>query len=135
MDNSSSRADQDRKQRSESQNFLFITVPGMENPEELEGIAMGKNIKEFNNLLGKKKDKEIYKLFKEYIRTKIMNIEVLKDVNQWQMQVDKLYKEENNLICISAIENKFPPMDMYYTVKPAELKQDFEKFLNNYKIK
>ena len=96
---------------------------------------MGKNIKEFNNLLGKKGDKEIYKLFKEYIRTKSMNIEVLKDVNQWQKQVDKLYKEEKNLICISAIENKFPPMDMYYTIKPAELKQDFEKFLNNYKIK
>ena len=133
MNNLSIKADQDRKERSESQNFLFVTFQGMENPEELEGICMGKEIQEFKSILGKKEDKEIYKAFKAYIKTKNMNVQMLKEPIDWKKQVDKLYKEENNLICISCVENKFPPMDMYYTTSPQELQEDFQNFLKDYK--
>lgn len=133
MNYMSMRADQDRKERLESKDFLFITVPSMEKPGELDGISLENQIQEFKNILGDKEDIEIYKIIKAYIKTKNMNVQVLKEPTEWQKHVDKLYKEENNLICISAVENKFPPMDLYYTPKPKELKEDFIKFYNNYK--
>ena len=132
MDYISMKAEQDRKERLESKNFLFVTVPSMENSEELDGISLEKQIQEFKSILNSKEDIEIYKIFKAYIKTKNMNILLLKAPNEWHKQVDKLYKEENNLICISCVENKFPPMDLYYTTKPQQLKDDFMKFYNNY---
>lgn len=132
MDYLSNKAEQDRKERLKSHNFLFITIPCIENPEELDSISMEKQIQEFKTILGNKKDMEIYKIFNAYIKTKNMNVQVLKEPNEWHKQVDKLYNEENNLICISSVENKIPPMDLYYTSKPQELKDDFIKFYNNY---
>ncbi|MFL0270131.1 hypothetical protein [Candidatus Clostridium radicumherbarum] len=128
----SMKADQNRDERLNTKNFLFATIPGIDDPEKLEGIGMGMQIEKFNDILNKKEDKEIYKVFKEYIKTKRMNVQILKEPQEWQKQVDRLCKEENNLISISFVENKIPPTDIYYSVKLEELKQDFGKFLQNY---
>lgn len=129
----SKKADQDRNERLKSKDFLFATIPGMGDSEVIESIGMGNQMVKFRDLLENKENIEIYKVFQEYIKTKNMNIQILKEPQEWQKQVDKLYKEENNLISISVVENKIPPANVYYTVKPTELKQDFKNFLINSK--
>lgn len=51
-----------------------MIVPSVENKEELYGMTMGSQIKKFREILSRKKDMEVYEVFKNYIETKNMNI-------------------------------------------------------------
>lgn len=113
-----------------SREFLFMTAPSIEDKEELYGISIGRQIKE---IFHKMKDIEVYKVFRNYIKTKKMDIQVLKEPQERWRKIDKSYTEENGLIGIFAVENKIPPMDMYYTEDINGLKEDLRKFLEPYK--
>lgn len=134
MNNSmSSIVDQEQHRRVRSREFLFMTVPSAENKEELYGITMGSQIKKFREILGKMKDMEVYEVFKNYIETKEMDVRILKSPTEHWKHVDKSYTEENGLIGIFSVENKFPWMLMYYTENINGLKEDLKKFLETYK--
>ncbi len=125
--------DQKQHRRVISREFLFMTVPSLEDKEELYGITMGSQIKKFKEIFDKMKDRDIYKIIRNYIKTKNMEIQVLKEPQEYWKKVDKSYTEEHGLIGIFAVENKFPNMDMYYTEDIKGLKEDLKKFLETYK--
>lgn len=133
MDNMSSIVDKEQHRRVRSREFLFMTVPSLENKEELYGITMGSQIKKFRQILGRKKDMEVYEVFKNYIETKKMDIRILKSPTEHWKHVDKHYTEQNDLMEIFSVENKFPCMIMYYTENINGLKEDLRKFLETYK--
>lgn len=110
-----------------------MTAPTVEDRVAIYGIAMGKQIKELKDILGNMKDMDIYKMFKEYIKTKKMDIKTLKYPLEHWNHVDKSYTTEDNSIGIFATENKFPCMDMYYTSNPKLLKEELKSFLKGYK--
>lgn len=125
--------DQNQTQRVKSREFLFMTVPSVKNEEELYGITMGSQIKKFREIFGKMKDREVYKVFRDYIKTKKLNMQSLKEPHEHWKKVDKHYTEQNNLMGIFAVENKIPAMDMYYTENIKGLKEDLEKFIETYR--
>jgi len=136
MNYSSVKADQDRKERKESREYLFMSVYSADKPEEIAGMFMGKQLQEFNimqDLIGKKDIKQIYKIFRAYIKTKNMKIQELKKPQEFNKQVDKICMEENNLMEISVVQNKIPAMDMYYSNRINEMQEDFIEFYKSYK--
>lgn len=133
MNSLSAIVDKNQHRRVKSADFLFMTAPSMEDKNELYGIGMGNQMKELKELFSKKSDIDIYKIFKEYIGTKNMDMKVLKEPNHHWVHVDKAYTEENNLIGIFCVENKYPNMDMYYSSNIKLLKEDLEKFLEGNK--
>lgn len=106
MNNMSLIVDQNQHRRVKSREFLFMTVPSLEDKEELYGITMGSQIKKFKEIFGKMKDREVYEVFKNYIKTKKMNVQVLKEPQEHWRQVDKFYTTEDNVIGIFAVKNK-----------------------------
>jgi len=93
-------------------------------------------LQEFNimqDLIGKKDIKQIYKIFRAYIKTKNMKIQELKKPQEFNKQVDKICMEENNLMEISVVQNKIPAMDMYYSNRINEMQEDFIEFYKSYK--
>ena len=136
MNYSSVKADQDRKERKESREYLFMSVYSADKPEEIAGMFMGKQLQELNimqDLIGKKDIKQIYKIFRAYIKTKNMKIQELKKPQEFNKQVDKICMEENNLMEISVVQNKIPAMDMYYSNRINEMQEDFIEFYKSYK--
>ncbi len=133
MNEMSSIVDQNQHRRVRSREFLFMTVPSVEDKEKLYGITMGSQIKKFREIFGRKKDMEVYEVFKSYLETKKMDIRILKTPTEVCKHVDKHYTEENGSIGIFSVENKFPCMDMYYTENITDLKEDLKKFLETYK--
>jgi hypothetical protein len=133
MNNISSVVDKNQSRRVKSGEFLFMTTPSLEDKQKLYGISMGEQIKEFKEIFGKTDDMEIYKKFTDYIKSKKMEVEVLKEPNEYWVQVDKAYTEENNLIGIFSTVNKFQCMDMYYTSNIDALKDDIINYLNSHK--
>lgn len=133
MNSMSSIVDKEQHRRIRSREFLLMTVPSVENKEELYGITMGSQIKKFREILGKKKDMEVYEIFKSYIETKKMNIRILKTPTEVWKHVDKHYTEENGLMGIFSVENKFPCTMIYYTENINGLKENLKKFLETHK--
>lgn len=133
MNKMSSIVDQNQHRRVKSREFLFMTAPSLEDKDELYGISTGSQIKKFKEIFHKMKDIEVYKVFRKYIKTKKMDIQILKEPQEHWKKVDKSYTEENGLIGIFSVENKFPCMDMYYTEDINGLKEDLKKFLETYK--
>jgi len=136
MNYSSVKADQDRKERKESREYLFMSVYSADKPKEIAGMFMGKQLQELNimqDLIGKKDIKQIYKIFRAYIKTKNMKIQELKKPQEFNKQVDKICMEENNLMEISVVQNKIPAMDMYYSNRINEMQEDFIEFYKSYK--
>lgn len=133
MNNLSLLADQEYNKRIENMDFLFLTCPRPENPKELYGSALGKQIEEFENVIGKKNNMEVYKIFTDYISLKTMEVEKLEEENEHEKHVDKLYKEENNIIRILSVTNKLPQIDLYFAPDIEALRVDFAEFYNKYR--
>lgn len=139
MDYFSVKADKDRDQRMETKNYLFMAIYATNEPEKHLGMAIGKqldelrSVDEINNIVNNKDTNEIYKIFRAYIKSKTMKVQTLKDPMEFNKHVDKICREKNNLISISVVENKVPAMDMYYSTKCIEFKEDFISFYKNYK--
>lgn len=133
MDNMSLKLDQDQHRRVKSSDFLFMTAPNLVNKEKLHGIGMGSQIKAFEDIFRDMEKREIYEIFRNYLKTKKMNLRILKDPHEPWLHVDKVYTEENNLIMIFSTENKFPAMDMYCTENLEALREDIKKYLNSQK--
>lgn len=135
MNQLSKKVDQDQRRRVRNGEFLFMTAPNLVNKEKIHGLSMGNEIKSLKWIFAEMPDTEIFKIFRNYIKTKNLNVEVLKEQHQYWKVVDKVYTEENNLFMIFCIENKFPAINVYCTKNLDELKKDLIKFIENYKSK
>jgi len=136
MNYSSVKADRNTEERKESREYLFMSVYSADKAEEVACMFIGKQLQELTIMkdsIGKKDIKQIYKIFRSYIKTKNMKIQELKKPHEVRKHVDKICIEENNLIDISVVENKIPSMGMYYTTRFEEFKEDFQKFYSNQK--
>lgn len=120
--------DKNQNSRLKSKDYLFITLPVKEDKEELHGIIMGDQIMDFQNLFKELTEIEIYKLFRGYIKDKIMAVQVLKEPREYSKHVDKVFEEENRLIGIYSVESKIPSMDMYFSPNLAALKKELINF-------
>lgn len=129
----SKKVDQNQHRIVNSGDFLFMTAPNLVNKEKLHGLSLGNEMKSIKWIFGEMKTTEIFKIFSNYIKTKNINIEVLKESHEYWKFVDKVYTEENNLFMIFCTENKFPAMDMYCTENLEALREDLKNYLDSQK--
>lgn len=133
MNNLSFLADKENQERMASKEFLFVAVfMGLET-RNLSNVVLGKQAEELKDLIGDKDNMEVYKIFSYYIGLKTMEVQVLKEEHEYRKHVDKLYKEESDLIRILSVTNKFPNMDLYFAPDVEALRVDFAEFYSNYR--
>ena len=133
MNHLSKRVDQNQHRRVKNGDFLFMTAPNLVNKEKLHGLSMGNEMKSIKWIFGEMKDIEIFRGFGNYMKTKNINVEVLKQPHEYWLHVDKVYTEKNNLFMIFCTENKFPAMDIYCTENLEALKKDLKNYLDTIK--